>query len=76
MRSPVDLLDGPSPPAGQRSTIFQMSFNWYTPTTATKIEFTYDTTDLQWIDVEMVISNVSLTMKGGVRKTYVYPRSN
>ncbi|CAM6091083.1 unnamed protein product [Calypogeia fissa] len=49
----------------------QILFNWYTPTSKSKTTFTYDTTGFQWIDIEMVISSVTLTMKSGIGRVYV-----
>lgn len=61
-RSVVELVNRP---ANGASTI-QFQFNWYKPTDLSKTEFTYDTTDWQWIDLENVICNVKLTMKSSI----------
>ncbi len=45
--------------------------NWYKAIGKSKTQFTYDTTDVQWIDIEMVIANVNLTMKHGLQRVYV-----
>ncbi|CAM6104368.1 unnamed protein product [Calypogeia fissa] len=64
-------MDRPTPPQNCSGTVCQILFNWYTPTSKSKTTFTYDTTDFQWIDVEMVISSVTLTMKSGIGRVYV-----
>ena len=62
---PVDLmLDKPTPSVGQEDiSISQFLFNWYKPINNNKTNFIYETSDMKWIDVEMVISSVTLTMK-------------
>ncbi|KAL3677190.1 hypothetical protein R1sor_027138 [Riccia sorocarpa] len=58
-RSEIDLLDRPVAQAGE-GCCCQVLFNWYTPVAGSKVKFTYDNTDLQWIDLESVITVVSL----------------
>jgi hypothetical protein len=70
-RSPIDLLDRPTPSNGQSGSICQLLLNWYKAIGKSKTQFTYDTTDVQWIDIEMVIANVNLTMKHGLQRVYV-----
>ncbi|KAL3692524.1 hypothetical protein R1sor_006175 [Riccia sorocarpa] len=65
-RSEIDLLDRPVAQAGE-GCCCQVLFNWYTPVAGSKIKFTYDNTDLQWIDLESVITVVSMKMERTIR---------
>lgn len=71
VRNPIDLLDRPTPSGSQTGSVCQVLCNWYNAVNKAKTQFTYDTTDLQWIDIEMVITSVSLTMKQGMQRIYV-----
>ncbi|KAL2622603.1 hypothetical protein R1flu_002808 [Riccia fluitans] len=41
----------------------QVLFNWYSPIAGSRVKFTYDNIDLQWIDLEGIITIVSLKME-------------
>lgn len=70
-RTPIDLMDRPRPPSGSTASICQIMCNWYKPTSRAKTQFTYNTTDLQWIDIDNVIASVTLSMRQGIGRTYV-----
>ena len=57
--------------ARQSGSICQLYLNWYNPIGTNKTQYTYDATDVQWIDIENVISFVNLTVKQGVKRIYV-----
>ncbi|KAL3701344.1 hypothetical protein R1sor_019366 [Riccia sorocarpa] len=65
-RSEIDLLDRPVAQAGE-GCCCQVLFNWYNPVAGSKIKFMYDNTDLQWIDLESVITVVSMKMERTIR---------
>ncbi|KAL2642825.1 hypothetical protein R1flu_010412 [Riccia fluitans] len=46
-------------------------FNWYSPIAGSRVKFTYDNIDLQWIDLESVITIVSLKMERSVRVLWI-----
>ncbi|KAL2643717.1 hypothetical protein R1flu_011304 [Riccia fluitans] len=64
-RSEIDLLDRPVA-QGSEGCCCQVLFNWYSPIPGSRVKFTYDNTDLQWIDLESVIIIVSLKMERSV----------
>ncbi|KAL3696539.1 hypothetical protein R1sor_010615 [Riccia sorocarpa] len=45
-------------------------FNWYSPVRNSREKFTYAHTDLQWIDLESVITVVSMKMEQNVRTVW------
>ncbi|KAL3680514.1 hypothetical protein R1sor_023470 [Riccia sorocarpa] len=65
-RAEIDLLDRPIPQAGEGS-ICQVLFNWYTPVSGSKVKYLYEGTDLQWIDLESVLSVVTMKMEKNIR---------
>lgn len=54
-REPVDLLDRPGVEAG-----CQVFFNWFSPIGNSRQKFSYSVCDPQWIDLDCVISTVTL----------------
>ncbi|KAL2644063.1 hypothetical protein R1flu_011650 [Riccia fluitans] len=69
-RSEIDLLDRPVA-QGSEGCCCQVLFNWYSPIPGSRVKFTYDNTDLQWIDLESVITIVSLKMERSVRVLWI-----
>ncbi|KAL2608491.1 hypothetical protein R1flu_027064 [Riccia fluitans] len=49
----------------------EVLFNWYCPIAGSRVKFTYDNIDLQWIDLESVITIVSLKMERTVRVMWI-----
>ncbi|KAL3681242.1 hypothetical protein R1sor_024198 [Riccia sorocarpa] len=68
-RSEIDLLDRPVPQPGEGS-ICQVLFNWYTSIVGSRPKFRYEGTDLQWIDIESVISVVTMKVENDIRPTW------
>ncbi|KAL3695728.1 hypothetical protein R1sor_009804 [Riccia sorocarpa] len=68
-RSEIDLLDRPVPQPGEGS-ICQVLFNWYTAIAGSRLKFRYEGTDLQWIDIESMISVVTMKVENGIRPTW------
>lgn len=61
-RNPIDLLNRATP-TGKKvsgSTIVQVMFNWFSKGPG-RNKYIYNVTDIQWIDVECIISSVALT---------------
>lgn len=76
-RKAIDLLDRPVPLVGQSGSVCRLQCNWYKSSGNNKTLFTYDATDGQWIDIEMVISNVNLSMKSGIQdRVYILDASD
>ncbi|KAL3680822.1 hypothetical protein R1sor_023778 [Riccia sorocarpa] len=48
----------------------QVLFNWYKPINNITVKFLYEATDLQWIDLESVITVVSMKMERNVRTVW------
>ncbi|KAL3693797.1 hypothetical protein R1sor_007448 [Riccia sorocarpa] len=69
IRQEIDLLDRPVPVSGEGSSC-QVLFNWYSPLRNNREKFTYDHTDLQWIDLESVISVVRMKVEHDVRTVW------
>ncbi|KAL2642490.1 hypothetical protein R1flu_010077 [Riccia fluitans] len=69
-RSEIDLLDRPVAQSSE-GCCCQVLFNWYSPIPRSRIKFTYDNTQLQWIDLESVITIVSLKMERSVRVLWI-----
>ncbi|KAL3699591.1 hypothetical protein R1sor_017613 [Riccia sorocarpa] len=65
----IDLLDRPVGTAGE-GCISQVLFNWYSHVRNSREKFTYAHTDLQWIDLESVITVVSMRMEQHVRTVW------
>ncbi|KAL3701983.1 hypothetical protein R1sor_020005 [Riccia sorocarpa] len=68
-RTEVDLLDRPVGTSGE-GCICQVLFNWYTPIRNSREKFSYDNTDLQWIDIESVITVVRMIVEHNVRTVW------
>ncbi|KAL3685955.1 hypothetical protein R1sor_003977 [Riccia sorocarpa] len=68
-RQEIDLLDRPVATAGEGSSC-QVLFNWYSPVRNSREKFTYDHTDLQWIDLESVIIVVRMKVEHNVRQIW------
>ncbi|KAL3696556.1 hypothetical protein R1sor_010632 [Riccia sorocarpa] len=68
-RNEIDLLDRPVGTAGE-GCICQVLFNWYSYVRNSREKFTYAHTDLQWIDLESVITVVSMRMEQNVRTVW------
>lgn len=64
-RWPVDLMD--RGPEGQ----VMLLFYWYKPIGNSKSKYSYDTNDLVWIELEMVISSITMTFQNGTRPHWV-----
>ncbi|KAL3681020.1 hypothetical protein R1sor_023976 [Riccia sorocarpa] len=64
-RSEIDLLDHPNPGHGEGS-ICQVLFNWYTSMVGSKLKYRYEGTDLQWIDLESVVTTVNMRVEHGL----------
>lgn len=56
-REPLDLLDRPGPEAACK-----VMFEWFSPIRGSRHKFAYDTSDPQLIDLDSVISTVSLSV--------------
>ncbi|KAL2642793.1 hypothetical protein R1flu_010380 [Riccia fluitans] len=69
-RSEIDLLDR-LVAEGSEECCCQVLFNWYNPIVGSRVKFTYDNTDLQWIDLESIITIVSLKMERIVRVMWI-----
>ncbi|KAL2651539.1 hypothetical protein R1flu_019667 [Riccia fluitans] len=69
-RSEINLLDRPMAQANE-GCYCQVLFNWYSPIVGSRVKFMYDNTDLQWIDLESVITIVSLKMERTVRVMWI-----
>ncbi|KAL2609054.1 hypothetical protein R1flu_027627 [Riccia fluitans] len=69
-RSEIDLLDRPVA-QGNEGCCCQVLFNWYSPIAGSRVKFTFDNIDLQWIDLESVITIVSLKMERSVRVLWI-----
>ncbi|KAL2621816.1 hypothetical protein R1flu_002021 [Riccia fluitans] len=69
-RSEIDILDQPVAQASE-GCCCQVLFNWYSPIVGSRIKFTYDNIDLQWIDLKSVITIVSLKMERIVRVMWI-----
>ncbi|KAL3696467.1 hypothetical protein R1sor_010543 [Riccia sorocarpa] len=54
----------------------QVLFNWYSPLRNSREKFTYDHTDLQWIDLESVISVVRMKVEHNVRTVWCLDRND
>ncbi|KAL3692696.1 hypothetical protein R1sor_006347 [Riccia sorocarpa] len=48
----------------------QVLFNWYKPINNSSVKFLYEATDLQWIDLESVITVVSMKVERNVRTVW------
>ncbi|KAL3683977.1 hypothetical protein R1sor_001999 [Riccia sorocarpa] len=68
-RTEVDLLDRPVATTGE-GCICQVLFNWYSPLRNSREKFKYDCTDLQWIDIESVITVVSMKVEHNVHTVW------
>ncbi|KAL3681170.1 hypothetical protein R1sor_024126 [Riccia sorocarpa] len=68
-RSEIDLLNRPVPQPGEGS-ICQVLFNWNTAIAGSRVKFRYEGTDLQWIDIESVITVVTMKVENGIRPTW------
>ncbi|KAL2649223.1 hypothetical protein R1flu_017351 [Riccia fluitans] len=74
-RSEIDLLDRPVA-QGSEGCCCQVLFNWYSPIPESRVKFMYDNIDLQWIDLESVITIVSLKMERRVRVLWILDSNN
>ncbi|KAL3678263.1 hypothetical protein R1sor_021219 [Riccia sorocarpa] len=68
-RTEIDLLDRPVLQQGDGPSC-QVLFNWYKPINNSTVKFLYEATDLQWIDLESVITVVSMKMERNVRTVW------
>ncbi|KAL3683575.1 hypothetical protein R1sor_001597 [Riccia sorocarpa] len=68
-RSEIDLLDRPVVQAGDGPSC-QVLFNWYKPINNSTVKFLYECTDLQWIDLETVITVVTMKIERNVRTVW------
>ncbi|KAL3687171.1 hypothetical protein R1sor_013480 [Riccia sorocarpa] len=68
-RSEIDLLDRPVVQAGEDCSC-QVLFNWYKPLNNSTIKYLYECTDLQWIDLESVITVVTMKVEQNVRSVW------
>lgn len=58
-REPIDLLDRPSKMDGSSGLVCEVMFNWFTPFGG-RCKFKYNLCDLQWIDLDCIISTMNL----------------
>ncbi|KAL3700859.1 hypothetical protein R1sor_018881 [Riccia sorocarpa] len=68
-RTEIDLLDRLVHQQGDGPSC-QVLFNWYKPINNSTVKFLYEATDLQWIDLESVITVVSMKMERNVRTVW------
>ncbi|KAL3693255.1 hypothetical protein R1sor_006906 [Riccia sorocarpa] len=68
-RSEIDLLDRPVVQAGDGPSC-QVLFNWYKPINNSTVKYLYECTDLQWIDLESVITVVTMKIERNVRTVW------
>ncbi|KAL2631802.1 hypothetical protein R1flu_016488 [Riccia fluitans] len=69
-RNEINLLDRPMA-QGNEGCCCHMLFNWYSPIARSRVKFTYNNIDLQWIDLESVITIVSLKMERTVHIMWI-----
>ncbi|KAL3695521.1 hypothetical protein R1sor_009597 [Riccia sorocarpa] len=68
-RSEIDLLDRPVVQAGEGCSC-QVLFTWYKPLNNSTVKYLYECTDLQWIDLESVITVVTMKVEQNVRSVW------